>query len=98
MITKGMVRDKEGKTLTKDDFRIILTSDLIINSPLAMLSALPADLKETIKAAYFNAPKKAPEAFAKLSDGKNQPWAPITNADYDDTVKLVRFVDTLRKA
>ncbi len=98
MITKGMVRDKEGKTLTKDDFRIILKSDLIINSPIAMLTALPADLKETIKAAFFNAPKKAPEAFAKLSDGKNKPWEPITNADYEDTIKLVKFVDSLRKA
>jgi phosphonate transport system substrate-binding protein len=98
MITKGMVRDKEGKVLTKDDFRIIVKSDLIINSPTAMLASLPADLKEAIKAAFFNAPKKAPEAFAKLSDGKNKPWEPISNADYEDTIKLVRFVDSLRKA
>jgi len=98
MLTKGMVRDKEGKTLAKSDFRIILKSDLIINSPLAMLDSLPADLKEVIKAAFFNAPKKAPEAFAKLSDGKDKPWEPITNADYEDTIKLVKFVDSLRKA
>ena len=98
MLTKGMVRDKDGKTLAKSDFRIILKSDLIINSPMAMLTALPADLKETIKSAIFNAPKKAPEAFARLSDGKDKPWEPITNADYEDTIKLVRFVDSLRKA
>ncbi len=98
MLNKGMVRDKSGKTLTKDDFRIILKSDLIINSPTAMLSALPADLQTVIKAAFFDAATKAPEAFAKLSDGKNKPWQPITNADYDDTIKLVRFVDSLRKA
>ena len=98
MLKKGMVRDKDGKTLAKEDFRIILKSDLIINSPLAMLTALPADLKEVIKAAFFNAPKKAPEAFARLSDGKDKPWEPITNADYEDTIKLVKFVDSLRKA
>ena len=98
MLNKGMVRDKDGKTLTKADFRIIVKSDLIINSPLAMLESVPADLKETIKAAFFNAPKKAPDAFAKLSDGKDMPWAPIANADYEDTIKLVRFVDGLRKS
>jgi len=98
MLTKGMVRDKSGKTLAKSDFRIILKSDLIINSPLALLSDLPDDLKTTIKQAFFNGPKKAPEAFAKLSDGKDKPWEPITNADYEDTIKLVRFVDSLRKA
>jgi phosphonate transport system substrate-binding protein len=98
MITKGMVRDASGKTLTKADFRVILKSDLIINSPLAMLTDLPDDLKTVIKEAFFNAPKKAPEAFAKLSDGKDKPWEPITNADYDDTIKLVKFVDSLRKA
>jgi phosphonate transport system substrate-binding protein len=98
MLTKGMVRDKAGNILTKQDFRIILTSDLIINSPLAMLTALPSDLKETIKAAFFNAPKKAPVEFARLSDGQDEPWQPISNADYDETIKLVRFVDRLRKS
>lgn len=98
MLTKGMVRDNSGATLKKSDFRIILKSDLIINSPTAILESLPDDLKTTIKNAFFNAPTKAPEAFAKLSDGKNKPWAPITNADYEDTIKLVRFVDSLRKA
>ena len=98
MLTKGMVRDKAGNVLKKSDFRIILTSDLIINSPLAMLSNLPPDLKEAIKAAFFNAPKKAPVEFARLSDGEDEPWQPITNADYDDTIALVRFVDKLRKS
>ena len=98
MLNKNMLKDSSGKLLTKADFRIILKSDLIINSPTAMLDDLPADLQQTVKAAFFDAPQKAPEAFAKLSDGKNRPWAPITNADYDDTIKLVRFVDSLRKA
>ena len=98
MLTKGMVRDKSGKTLAQSDFRVILKSDLIINSPLALLTDLPEDLKATIKKAFFEGPTKAPEAFAKLSDGKDKPWEPITNADYDDTIKLVRFVDGLRKA
>jgi phosphonate transport system substrate-binding protein len=98
MLTKGMVKDASGKTLTKADFRIVLKSDLIINSPTALLASLPADLKAKIEKAFFDAPTKAPAAFAKLSDGKNKPWAPIKNADYEDTIKLVKFVDSLRKA
>ena len=98
MLTKGMVKSRDGKPLTYADFRIILKSDLIINAPIAMLSDLPDDLKSTIKTAFFDAPKKAPQEFAKLSDGKDQPWQPVANADYDDTIKLVKFVDSLRKA
>jgi phosphonate transport system substrate-binding protein len=98
MLKKNMLKFKDGRLMTKADFRIILKSDLIINSPIAMLSSLPPELKNTIKAAFFDAPKKAPEAFAKLSDGKDQPWQPVDNAAYNDTIKLVRFVDSLRKA
>jgi phosphonate transport system substrate-binding protein len=98
MLDKHMVKDTSGKELAKSDFRIILKSPLIINSPTAILSSLPEDLKAKIKQAFFDAPKKAPAAFAKLSDGKNRPWEPITNADYNDTIKLVRFVDSLRKS
>lgn len=97
MISKGMVKDSTGKLLTKDDFRIVLKTDLIINSPTAMLESLPKELKDTIKKAFLNAPKDAPAAFAKLSDGKNKPWEPIDNKAYDDTIKLITFVDALRK-
>ena len=98
MLNKTMLKSSSGKPLSKADFRIILKSDLIINSPLAMLDDLPPDLQDTIKTAFFDGPAKAPDAFAKLSDGKDRPWQPITNADYADTIKLVRFVDSLRKA
>jgi phosphonate transport system substrate-binding protein len=36
-------------------------------------------------------------SFDRLSDGKNQPWQPVDNAAYDDTIKLITFVDHLRK-
>ena len=37
------------------------------------------------------------EAFKKLSDGKNKPWQSVTNEDYNKTVDLIKFVDSLRK-
>ena len=87
----------EGTPLKKEDFRIIVKSDLIINSPYAYLSDLPEDMKAAIKQAFLSAAEKDKEAFKKLSDGKNLPWQPITNADYDKTIELIKFVDNLRK-
>ena len=64
---------------------------------MAYLSDLPDDMKAAIKKAFLDEPGKDKEAFKKLSDGKNLPWAPITNADYDKTIELIKFVDNLRK-
>ena len=97
MLNKGMLKKPDGSPMKESDFRIILTSALIINSPTAYLDMLPDDMKAAIRQAWFDAATRAPEAFAKLSDGKNKPWAPVANADYDDTIKLIRFVDGLKK-
>jgi phosphonate transport system substrate-binding protein len=92
-----MLKNADGSPMKKEDFRIILKSALIINSPTAMLSSLPPDLKTAIRDAWMNAATADKVAFDRLSDGKNLPWQPITNADYDDTIKMVSFVDKLRR-
>ena len=97
MLNKGMLKNADGSPMKKEDFRIILKSDLIINSPTAMLESLPDGLKTAIRAAWLNAATADKEAFDRLSDGKNLPWQPTTTADYDDTIKMVAFVDKLRR-
>jgi phosphonate transport system substrate-binding protein len=97
MLNKGMVKSADGTPMNKEDFRIIVKSDLIINSPYAYLSALPDDMKAAIKKAFLEAAQNDPEAFNKLSDGKNKPWAPIATDDYNKTIELIKFVDNLRK-
>ncbi|MBN8893071.1 MAG: phosphonate ABC transporter substrate-binding protein [Rhodospirillales bacterium 70-18] len=97
MLSKGMLKADNGRVMTKDDFRIIVKSPLIINSPTAYLDSMPEDLKAAIRTAFLDAPKNDKAAFDKLSDGKNRPWQPIDNAAYDDTIKLIKFVDALRK-
>ena len=47
MLTKGMLKNADGSPMKKADFRIILKSALIINSPTAMLTSLPPDLKDS---------------------------------------------------
>src|ERR1700753_3336915 len=96
MLTKGMVKNADGTPMKKEDFRIIVKSDFIINSPYAYLSDLPADMKAAIKQAFLDAPQKDPEAFKKLSDGKNKPWQPIANPDHDHTRRVLPFVDHTR--
>ena len=54
-------------------------------------------MKAAIKKAFLDAPTKDKEAFEKLSDGKNLPWQAVTNEDYDKTIELIKFVDSLRK-
>jgi phosphonate transport system substrate-binding protein len=97
MLNKGMLKNADGSLMKQEDFRVILKSDMIINSPYAYLSDLPADAKAVIAKAFFDAAAKAPDAFAKLSDGKDRPWEAVTNDDYDKTIELVKFVDQLRK-
>jgi phosphonate transport system substrate-binding protein len=97
MITKGMLKNPDGSPMKYSDFRIVLKSPLIINSPTAMLSELPDDLKAAIRTAFLQAHVKDKAAFDKLSDGKNRPWEAVDNAAYDDTIKLIQFVDALRK-
>ncbi len=97
MLDKKMIPNIDGKPATVADFRIVQKSPLIINSPTAYLDALPPDLKAAIRTAFLDAEKNDKTAFDRLSDGKNRPWQPIDNAAYADTVKLVRFVDRLRK-
>jgi phosphonate transport system substrate-binding protein len=97
MLNKGMLKNPDGLPMKKEDFRIILKSELIINSPTAMLSSLPPELKSAIRTAFLEAAAKDKAAFDRLSDGKNQPWQPIDNAAWDDTIKLIQFVDRLRK-
>ncbi len=98
MLTKGMLKFADGKPMQYSDFRIIEKSPSILNGPYALLEDLPADLKAGIVKAFKDAPTKAKTEFARLSDGQNKGFEDMTTAKYDDTVKLVRFVDSLRKA
>jgi phosphonate transport system substrate-binding protein len=98
MLTKGMLKFADGKPMKYEDFRIILKSPEILNGPYAVLEGMPADLIAAIKKAFLDAPVKAKEEFARLSDGKNKGFKETNNAAYDSVIGLVKFVDSLRKA
>ncbi|RAI60842.1 phosphonate ABC transporter substrate-binding protein [Roseicella frigidaeris] len=92
------LRRMERKGMAQyDDFRILYTSDLIVNSPMAYLTTLPAELRAAIRSAVLELPQTQPALFERLYDGKAQPWAPVDNAAYQPVIELITFVDGLRR-
>ena len=88
----------QGHGRRRDDFRIIFKSDQIVNSPMAYLADLPADLKAAIHdRGPRRSPTKDPAAFEKIYEGKQGPWQPVDNKAYEPIIELNKFVDDLRK-
>ena len=95
---ESMLKRMERKGMAKyEDYRIIFKSEQIVNSPIAMMSDLPDDLKKAISTALLAFPVKEPEAFKKMTDGKQKPWQPVTHDAYKPVMELNKFVDELRK-
>ena len=79
------------------DFKMIFKSDQIVNSPIAVLGEMPADLKMAIKDALLNVAKNDPKAFETATDGKQKPYEAVDNKAYDAVIELNKFVDQLKK-
>ncbi|MFN3744383.1 MAG: phosphonate ABC transporter substrate-binding protein [Hyphomicrobiaceae bacterium] len=89
MVKKGMVKN--------EDFKIVFKSDLLAGSPYIYITSMPKELRAAIAKAFIEAPKRAKEAFERLSDGKDLGFHPVTHKDYEAAVALQRFVDGLRR-
>jgi len=88
--------DRKGMAKAAD-FRIIFRSEQIVNSPMAYLTTLPAELRSAIRTATLELPQRAPEIFQRIYEGRMKPWAPTDNAAYQPIIELNRFVDSLRR-
>jgi phosphonate transport system substrate-binding protein len=88
----------ERKNMAKAaDFRIIFKSEQIVNSPMAYLSDMPADLKAAIKKAVLEVATKDKAAFDNIYEGKQLPFQEVDHKSYEPVVDLIKFVDSLRK-
>lgn len=97
MLNKSMLKKADGTPLKYEDFRIAWKSPLLAGSPYAYLDDMPSDLKKAIADAFYNANKKDPEAFKKLSDGKDLAFVPIGHKDYLDFIELNKHLEELRR-
>ena len=93
----NLQRMARKKMVKAEDFRMIFKSDQIVNSPMAYLSSLPADLKAKIKDAVLNVATRDKAAFDKIYEGKQGPLVAVSHDAYLPVIELVKFVDTLRK-
>jgi phosphonate transport system substrate-binding protein len=97
--------EKESNLLRMDrkgmakaaDYRIVFKSELIVNSPMAYLATLPANLKVAIRQAVLEVATKDKAAFDKIYEGKQLPFEPISHKEYEPVIEVVKFVDDLRK-
>ncbi|SCY99221.1 phosphonate ABC transporter substrate-binding protein [Microvirga guangxiensis] len=93
----NLLRMSRKNMVKAEDFRVIFKSEQIVNSPMAYLSDLPAELKARLKEAVLDLPKKEPEIFKKITDGKAGPWESVEHKAYEPIIELNTFVDSLRK-
>ena len=83
VLTKGMLKNADSTPMKREDFRIIVKSDLIINSPYAYLSDLPDDMKTAIKQAFLMRRRRTPRPSrssptARTSRGSPSPTRTTT--------------------
>jgi phosphonate transport system substrate-binding protein len=97
MNAKGMLKDSSGKPLNQSDFRVVFRSDFLPEGPFAILESLPAELRQKIRAALVEVPKKDKAAFDKLSDGKDQELVPVTQKDFEPIIEMLRANDAQRR-
>jgi phosphonate transport system substrate-binding protein len=93
----NLMRMSRKNMVKAEDFRQIFKSEQIVNSPMAVLDDMPADLKAAIRTAVLGMHEKDKAAFDKIYEGKQGPFAPIDHAAYEPIMELNKFVDTLRK-
>ncbi len=90
--------DAQGHGRRPRDFRIIFKSEQIVNSPMAYLADLPADLKAAIKKAVLEhrRPRTRPPSTSspKASSSRS---SRVDHKDYEPVIELIKFVDSIRK-
>lgn len=79
----------------KDDFRIILKSDILVNGPIAYLDSLPEELKSKITKTWLDAPIKGKAAWDKSNIG--QSLQAVNHSAYLPVIELNTFVESLKK-
>ena len=93
----NLLRMDRKNMVKAGDFRMIFKSEQIVNSPIAYLSDMPADLKKAISDAVLNVHTRDKAAFDNIYQGKQGPLVATTEKEYAPVFELVKFVDTLRK-
>jgi phosphonate transport system substrate-binding protein len=89
MVSKGMVK--------ATDVRIAWKSELLAGSPFAYLNNMPADLKKKIETAFYEMHTRDKAMLDKMENGQTRAYVPVSHKDFEDTGKMLQFIDALRR-
>ncbi|MCA0422311.1 MAG: phosphate/phosphite/phosphonate ABC transporter substrate-binding protein [Proteobacteria bacterium] len=96
LLSRNALKNVDGSPMRRDDFRVVMKSDTIMNAPIAYLSEMPEDLKAVIRRAFLEAPARDRADFDKIYDAKGRGWETVDPKAFDGTVDLVRYIDDNR--
>jgi phosphonate transport system substrate-binding protein len=95
---RGNVQRMEGKGLIPPgQVRIVWTSPKLPESPWAIHTDLPSDLRRDVRAALLGLPSADPAAWKDQTDGKSKGLIEITHRDYEPVVRMVQATQRDRR-
>lgn len=95
---RGNVQRMESKgMIPKGQVRVIWKSPKLPESPWAIHTDLPADLRRDVRAALLALPSADPQAWKDLTDGKSKGLIEIAHADYEPIVRMIQATQRDRR-
>jgi phosphonate transport system substrate-binding protein len=95
---RGNVQRMEGKELIpKGQVRVLWKSPKLPDSPWAIHTDLPSDLRRDVRAALLALPSADPSAWKDLTDGKSKGLIEIAHRDYEPIVRMVQATQRDRR-
>jgi phosphonate transport system substrate-binding protein len=82
-------RMEEKGMIPKGRLRIIWKSPRLPESPWAIHTALPVELRRDVRAAILALPAADPEAWQQITDGKHKGFQEVTHKDYEPIVRMI---------
>ena len=95
---RGNVQRMEGKGLIpKGQVRVVWKSPKLPESPWAIHTDLPPDLRRDVRAALLALPSTDPAAWKDLTDGNSKGLIEIAHPDYEPVVRMIQATQRERR-
>jgi phosphonate transport system substrate-binding protein len=82
-------RMEDKGMIPKGHLRLIWKSPRLPESPWAIHTGLPAELRRDVRAAILALPAADAEAWQQITDGKNKGFQEVTHKDYEPIVRMI---------
>jgi phosphonate transport system substrate-binding protein len=82
-------RMEDKAMIPKGQLRVIWKSPRLPESPWAIHTGLPLELRRDVRAAILALPAADPEAWQQITDGKNKGFQEVTHKDYEPIVRMI---------